>query len=74
MSGRIILPGSADPARSEFAKDINRIVKKFRGTSRPFITLLVEAGGEVTVLSNMDKHAEKVDLLTQVANKLRQVS
>lgn len=74
MSGRIILPGSGDSARSEFAKDLNRIVKKFRGVSRPFITVLVEAGGEVTVLSNMDKQAEKIDLLTQVANRLRSVS
>jgi len=71
MTGRIIIPGSNDSARSEFAKDLNRIVKKFRGVSRPFIMLVVEAGGEVTVLSNMDKHAEKVDLLKQTSDGLR---
>ena len=71
MSGRIILPGSNDSARSEFAKDINRIVKKFRGVSRPFITVLVEDDGKVTILSNMDKHMEKVALLSEVSKSLK---
>lgn len=71
MSGIILLPGTNDSARSEFAKDLNRIVKKFRGKSRPFITVLVEEGGEVTILSNMDKHAEKVSLLAQTATALK---
>lgn len=67
----IILPGSNDSARSEFAKDLNRIVKKFRGVSRPFITVLVEDDGKVTILSNMDKHMEKVALLTETAKALK---
>jgi hypothetical protein len=71
VSGLIILPGSNDSARSEFAKDLNRIVKKFRGVNRPFVTLIVEDNGHVTVLSNMDKHAEKVSLLSQTAASLK---
>lgn len=71
MSGLIILPGSNDSARSEFAKDLNRIVKKFRGVSRPFITLVVEDNGHVSVLSNMDRHMEKVALLTETAKSLK---
>ena len=71
MSGLIILPGSNESVRSEFAKDINRIVKKFRGVSRPFITVLVEDDGKVTILSNMDKHMEKVALLSEVSKSLK---
>lgn len=72
--GLIILPGANDSATSEFAKDLNRIVKKFRGVSRPFVTVLVEDDGKVTILSNMDKLAEKISLLTQTAQSMKKLS
>lgn len=72
MSDIIILPGT--PIKGEMAKDANRVVKKHRGVSRPFIMLVHEAGGEVTILSNMDRQHERIDMLVQVANKLKAMS
>jgi hypothetical protein len=70
MSGRLILPG-VNNGPGEFAKAINRVVKQFRGKSRPFLTLMVEENGNVTVLSNMDVHSERIKLLKEVHDKLR---
>jgi hypothetical protein len=65
------MPGAEDSAKKHFARDINLLVKKYRGVNRPFVTLLVEDNGQVTILSNMDKHAEKVSLLSQVSAALK---
>lgn len=70
MSGRLILPG-VNNGPGEMAKAINRVVKQFRGKSRPFLTLLIEENGNVTVLSNMDVHPERIKLLKEVHDKLR---
>lgn len=75
MSGIILLPGTpVTPVKGEFAKAINRVVKQFRGKSRPFVTLMVEESGEVTILSNMDHHTEKTSLILQVGEKMRSMS
>lgn len=67
---KLILPGVNTGGANAFAKALNRVVKEFRGASRPFLTLVVETDGKVSVLSNMDKHPERIDLLRQVTQKL----
>jgi hypothetical protein len=63
MSNIMIVQDRGD--QGFFAKAINRVVKEFRGKNRPFLSLVVEDDGQVTVLSNMDNFGERIRLLEQ---------
>lgn len=68
--GLLILPNGVS-SEQDIAKAMNTVVKQFRGKSRPFITLIVEDNGAVSVVSNMDVYSQRVSLLKGTADALR---
>lgn len=73
MSNILLLP-KVSQGPGDLAKAVNRVVKNFRGKSRPFLMILVEDSGDATVVSNMDVGSQRVRLLEQVAQRLKQGS
>lgn len=71
MSGRILLNTGNSAGQMRMAVDVNRVVKQHRGKSLPFVTLVVEENGEVSLVSNMDVRSEQIQLLFETAVALR---
>jgi hypothetical protein len=66
--GRII---TLNGQQETLSHAVNRVVKEQRGKSRPFILVMVEEDGMVTVASNMTNHNEASVLLSEMGAKLR---
>lgn len=70
MAGRILLPG-VQQGPDVMAKDINRVVKEHLGRSRPFMFIVINDTGDAMVLSNMDVHEQRCQLLDQTLKRFR---
>lgn len=69
----IVIPGVQNGPQG-MAVEINGVVKKHLGRSRPFMFLVVNEAGDAMLLSNMDIHEERCRLLAQTLTRLRSSS
>jgi uncharacterized protein GlcG (DUF336 family) len=69
MSGKIILPFGNN--EEPMVKVINRAIKERRGKSQAFVCAIINEDGTATVVTNMDRQPQIVELLTDVLRSVK---